>query len=465
MSTMRLYIETFGCQMNERDSEIMAQLLGAHAYLPTSTLEHADLVVINTCSIRGKAAQKAYSSFGRFRKLKEKKPGLIVAVAGCVAQQDGDDLLTRMPFLDIVLGPQSIYTLPQLVERVRQTGRPVVATELTSDFIIPPFLPDLARGEPHKRFVTIMQGCDNFCTYCVVPYTRGREISRAFEDILAEVRHLADNGVREITLLGQNVNSYGRDRRGASVHTFPELLRAVAGIAGVERLRFTTSHPKDLSEELMRCFAELPNLCPHFHLPVQSGSNAVLKRMNRKYTVEEYLDKVERLLSFRPDIALATDIIVGFPGETDADFDATMRLMEEVRYHGAFSFKYSDRPNAKAAVFADKVDEEVKSARLAHLQARQEAISLERRQELVGRVVEVMVDGRSSKAEGRQQWNARTDTNQVVNFPSPEHLAPGRIVSVYIEEACRNSLRGRLAIHEDTLANTANKMKTGDCQP
>lgn len=449
MNTMRLYIETFGCQMNERDSEIMAQLLGDHAYLPTSALEQADLVVVNTCSIRGKAAQKAYSSFGRYRKLKEKNPGMILAVAGCVAQQDGEELLSRMPFLDIVLGPQAIYTLPHLVERVRLTGKPVVATTLTPDFIIPPFLPDPATGSPHKRFVTIMQGCDNFCTYCVVPYTRGREISRAFEDILAEVRHLAGHGVREITLLGQNVNSYGRDRRDSAVRTFPELLRAVAAIDGVKRLRFTTSHPKDLSEDLMRCFAELPNLCPHFHLPVQSGSNSVLKRMNRKYTVEEYLDKVARLRSFRSDIALATDIIVGFPGETDADFAATMRLMEEVRYHGAFSFKYSDRPNAKAADFADKVEEEVKSARLAVLQARQEEISLERRQELVGRVVEVMVDGRSSKAEGRRQWNARTVANQVVNFPSPEQLAPGKLLLVRIEEACRNSLRGRLATQDE----------------
>ncbi|MFZ5775659.1 MAG: tRNA (N6-isopentenyl adenosine(37)-C2)-methylthiotransferase MiaB [Thermodesulfobacteriota bacterium] len=444
MTTKHLYIETFGCQMNERDSEIMAQLLGQHSYLPVKKLDHADLVVVNTCSVRGKAAQKAYSSFGRFRKLKEKKPDLIVAVAGCVAQQDGEELLTRMPFLDIVLGPQAIYTLPQLVERVERTGKPVVATGLTPDFIIPPFLPDLASGAPHKRFVTIMQGCDNFCTYCVVPYTRGREISRAFGDILAEVRHLIDHGVKEITLLGQNVNSYGRDRRGEGV-SFPDLLRAVAAIEGVERLRFTTSHPKDLSEELMRCFAELRNLCPHFHLPVQSGANQVLKRMNRKYSVEEYLDKVARLRSYRPDIALATDIIVGFPGESDDDFAATMELLEKVRYHGAFSFKYSDRPNAKAADFPDKVDEETKAARLAVLQSRQEEISLARRQELVGKTLEIMVDGRSSKAEGRQQWNGRTDTNQVVNFPSPVRLAPGCMVSVCIEEACRNSLRGRLA--------------------
>lgn len=439
-----LYIETFGCQMNERDSEIMAQLLGEHSYIPIGDPEQADVIVINTCSIRGKAAQKAYSSLGRFKKLKEKNPDLVVAVAGCVAQQDGEALVARMPHIDIVLGPQSVYDLPELVAACRREKRSKVATDLSADFVIPPFLPNLASSTPHKRFVTIMQGCNNFCTYCVVPYTRGREISRRFGDILEEVAHLTAKGVKEITLLGQNVNSYGRELPdGPEKHDFPELLRAVSRIEGVERLRFTTSNPRDLSEDLMRCFAELPNLCHHFHLPVQSGSNRILKAMNRKYTIETYLDLVDGLRRYCPDIAITTDIIVGFPGESDADFEATMDLLEKVRYHGAFSFKYSDRPNAKSVDFPDKVEPEVKVARLARLQARQDEISQERRQEDVGKVVSVMVEGRS-KAAG-DQWSGRTGTNQVVNFECRKQLAAGDMLMVKIEEALQNCMRGKIA--------------------
>jgi len=446
--TQLLYIETFGCQMNERDSEIMAQLLGEHSYIQTSLPDQADVVVVNTCSIRGKAAHKAYSCFGRYKKLKEKRPDLILAVTGCVAQQDGEALLDRMPYIDIVMGPQSIYTLPSLIAAARRDKKPLVATDLSADFVIPPFLPNLADGAPHKRFITIMQGCDNFCTYCVVPYTRGREISRSFEDILTEASHLLGQGVKEITLIGQNVNSYGKKGDTARNRDFPELLRAVAGIDGLKRLRFTTSHPKDLSEELMRCFAEIPSLCPHFHLPFQSGSNSILSRMNRKYTIEAYLDKVAGLREHRPDIALTTDIIVGFPGETDDDFEATMLVVETVRYHGAYSFKYSDRPNAKAADFPDKVAEEVKTERLARLQARQEEIALELKQAEVGKNVEVMVEG-ASKAPANQ-WSGRTGTNQIVNFSCESKLAPGDLLMVEIESACQNSLRGKMIIsHEN----------------
>jgi len=439
---MLFYLETFGCQMNERDSEIMAQLLGEVDYQRTNRPELADLVLINTCSIRGKAAQKAYSSFGRFKKLKEKKPGLVLAVTGCVAQQDGEGLVARMPYLDIVMGPQAIYALPALVTKAGMGMGPQVATGLSPEFRIPAFLPKLGEGPAHKRFVTIMQGCDNFCTYCVVPYTRGREISRNRADILAEVGHLVSHGVREITLLGQNVNSYGKMRGEPGEGLFPELLREVAAIEGLKRLRFTTSHPKDLSLELMRCFAELPKLCPHFHLPVQSGANRILQRMNRRYSIEDYLAKVERLRGYCPEIALTTDIIVGFPGESDEDFAATMELMETIRYHGAFSFKYSDRPQAKAADFPDKVAEEVKSERLAILQARQEKISFERRREELGKTVEIMVEGKS-RAAGKQ-WSGRTGSNQIVNFPCETSLSPGELVMVKIEEACQNSLRGSL---------------------
>ncbi|HIJ79105.1 MAG: tRNA (N6-isopentenyl adenosine(37)-C2)-methylthiotransferase MiaB [Desulfobulbaceae bacterium] len=437
-----LYIETFGCQMNERDSEIMAQLLGEHSYIQIMDPAQADVIVINTCSIRGKAAQKAYSLLGVYKKIKETNPDLIIAVAGCVAQQDGRTLLERMPYIDIVLGPQSVYDLPALVAEARATKKNKLATDLSADFIIPPFLPELASSTPHKRFVTIMQGCNNFCTYCVVPYTRGREISRKFEDVLDEVAHLTAKGVKEITLLGQNVNSYGNDLSGAQKHSFPELLRAVAEIKGVELLRFTTSNPKDLSEELMRCFAEIPTLCPHFHLPVQSGSNHVLKLMNRKYTIETYLEKVDKLRQYQPEIAITTDIIVGFPGERDQDFEDTMALLERVRYHSSFSFKYSDRPHAKSADFGDKVAEEVKSARLARFQARQDEIALERRQDDVGKTFTVMVEGKSKTAGN--QWSSRTGTNHIVNFYSDNALAPGQMVKVVVEESCKHSLRGRL---------------------
>ena len=440
--TQLLFMETFGCQMNERDSEIMAQLLGEHSYLQTDKPDKADVVVVNTCSIRGKAAHKAYSCFGRYKKLKAKNPRLILAVTGCVAQQDGASLLERMPYIDIVMGPQAIYALPSLVAAARREKKPQVATDLSVDFIIPPFLPSLADGAPHKRFITIMQGCDNFCTYCVVPYTRGREISRSFTDIMAEATQLVNQGIQELTLIGQNVNSYGKGRDGRQSKSFPELLRSVAAIDGLQRLRFTTSHPKDLSEELMRCFFEIPSLCPHFHLPVQSGSNIILQRMNRKYTIETYLDKVARLRKYRPDIALTTDIIIGFPGETDDDFAATMQVLDTVRYHGAYSFKYSDRPNAKAADFPDKVTEEIKSERLARLQARQNEISLALKQVEIGKTVEVMVEGASKAPDN--QWSGRTGANQIVNFACAAKLTPGQLFVVKIVDACQNSLRGQM---------------------
>ncbi len=439
------YIETFGCQMNERDSEIMGQLLSDDDFAPTEDIYQADVIIVNTCSIRAKAEQKAYSLLGRLKRMKQKNPSLVVAVAGCVAQQDGKKLLKRMPFVDLVIGPQNIYNLPGLIknlpEKTGKNGNIKVWDRLSPAFEIPPFLPAVDKGSPFKRFVTIMQGCNNYCTYCVVPYTRGREISRKFEDIVHEIEHLANSGIREVTLLGQNVNSYGRDRSGKQHHTFPDLLQAVAGIDGIKRIRFTTSHPKDLSEELMRCFAELDKLCPHFHLPVQSGSNKILKKMNRKYTVESYLDKVRKLKEYRPDIALTTDIIVGFPGETDKDFGATMELLDTVRFHGAFSFKYSDRPHAKSSSLIEKVPEEEKSVRLNQLQARQEEITQERHREYIGSIMEVMVEGESKSAAG--QWSGRTTTNHIVNFDSPAILIPGQTAAFSaMVNWCRPSMSG-----------------------
>ncbi len=441
--TKQAYIETFGCQMNERDTEIMAQLLSQADYNIIDDIDMADVVVVNTCSIRGKAEQKAMSLLGRMRLFKKKKPSLIVAVTGCVAQQEGAKIQARMGHVDLVVGPQSIYQLPELIKKVEQDGLKSTAIEQPASFSIPSLLPDLAGSAlPHKRFVTIMQGCNNFCTYCVVPHTRGREVSRSPEDIVGEVEHLVAHGVSEITLLGQNVNSYGLDRQDGDYTDFPGLLRRVAAIPGVIRLRFTTSNPKDLSENLMKCFAELDNLCPHFHLPVQSGSDAILKKMNRKYSIEQYLKKVEGLRQYCPDIAITTDIIVGFPGETDEDFAATMLLLEKVRYHSAYSFKYSDRPNTVSAGFGNKVPQEVKTARLARLQTRQQEITNECHLAYVGQVLEIMVEGESRTGDG--QWSGRTGSNHIVNFTGPAAINPGQILRVKIDEACLHSLRGSL---------------------
>ena len=436
-----LYIATFGCQMNDRDSEIMAQLLAKESYLPTDDIDAADAIIVNTCSIRGKAEQKAYSMLGSLRRKKKENPQLIIAATGCVAQQEGEKMLARMPHVDIVIGPRFIYKLPELFAQAGKCDKGFVATEQVASFVIPPFLPSLDEGLPYKRFVTIMQGCNNFCTYCIVPYTRGREISRKVSDIVSEVAHLAAGGIKEVTLLGQNVNSYGSDQPEDKRTSFASLLRQVAAIDGLSRVRFTTSNPKDLSEELMQCFVDLDKLCTHFHLPVQSGSDAILKRMNRKYTVASYLGKVEKLRAYCPEIALTTDIIVGFPGETEEDFAATMDLMEKVRYHAAFSFKYSSRPPAKSCEFAETVSEEEKARRLAIFQKRQKEISLERNNEYVGQEMELMVEGKS-KAPG--QWAGRSKSNHTVNFTSQHTFIPGQLVKVVIEEGCLNSLRAKL---------------------
>jgi len=457
MNTVRKsYIETFGCQMNERDSEIMGQLLNNADYSPTNDIQQADIIVINTCSIREKAEQKVYSLLGRLRKLKEKNPALIISVAGCVAQQEGERLQARMPLVDIVLGPQHIYRLPELVSKATLKGMPQIAVDLSPSFEIPRYVPPSplmfrqkderpVSPDHFKKFVTIMQGCNNFCTYCVVPYTRGRETSRDPDDIITEIMALAEHGVKEITLLGQNVNSYGKPLNNGRQHTsFSKLLRKVAAIDSIKRIRFTTSHPKDLSHDLIECFAEIEKLCPHFHLPVQSGSNHILKRMNRGYTAEEYLAKVDTLHNVRPDIVLTTDIIVGFPGETDKDFQATMDLLKTVRYHGVFSFKYSDRPQAKAVAFSEKIADEVKSERLSCLQDSQNKISLQRNREYEGSIQLVMIEGLSKNGDG--QWSGRTMGNIIVNFEGPSTLSIGQEVAVIIKEGLLHSLRGALVL-------------------
>jgi tRNA-2-methylthio-N6-dimethylallyladenosine synthase len=449
----KAYIETFGCQMNERDSEIMGQVLAKDDYSPTGDIKQADVIVINTCSIREKAEQKVYSLLCRLRKLKKKKPSLIISVAGCVAQQEAERLQSRMEHVDIVIGPQQIYRLSELVAKAAQLKRPQLAVDLAPGFKIPRFSPpspvkkshgiaNKAAAPPFKKFVTIMQGCNNFCTYCVVPYTRGRETSRLPGDIIDEISILAEQGVKEVTLLGQNVNSYGKAADGSMQYiTFPELLEKVSAIESIKRVRFTTSHPKDLSPELIECFAGIEKLCPHFHLPVQSGSNRILKRMNRRYTIEQYLERVAALRRVKPDIALTTDIIVGFPGEKEEDFQATLQLLDTVGYHGAFSFKYSDRPQAKAVAFDGKIDEPIKSERLRILQERQNDISLRKNREYEGSVQLVMVEGESRNGDG--QWSGRTMSNIIVNFDG-QALSPGQELQVRITEGLLHSLRGQI---------------------
>ncbi len=438
MREKRIFIKTFGCQMNEYDSERMLALVGEE-YVPCEVPEEADLILVNTCSVRRKAEEKVYSFVGRFKSLKAKRPEVVIGVTGCVAQQEGERIVKRLPHVDLVLGPQNIYRLPEALEKIRRGRGPVVLTELKKDFK-PPLIPATYDGaRPVKAQVTIMQGCDNFCSYCVVPYVRGREVSRPPEDILREIECLVQQGVREVTLLGQNVNSYGQKEKGYP--TFAELLRMVAQIKGLWRIRFTTSHPKDLSEDLMRTIAEEEKVCEHLHLPVQSGSSRVLARMNRGYTREEYLARVARLRELVPGIALTTDLIVGFPGETESDFQETLTLLEEVRFDEIFSFKYSDRPLARARKFEDKVPEEVKAARLWKVHEVQARITQEIRESYIGRKAEVLVEGPSETRP--EVLTGRTRTNHVVNFTAPKELElKGALVYVLIKEAGKHSLRG-----------------------
>ncbi|TKB27367.1 tRNA (N6-isopentenyl adenosine(37)-C2)-methylthiotransferase MiaB [Desulfopila sp. IMCC35006] len=453
MEQKTFFIKTFGCQMNERDSEIMAQSLAGYGFIEGMDMYAADLVILNTCSIRAKAEQKVMSLLGYLRKFKEKRPDMQICVAGCVAQQEGARIIERMPHVNLVIGTQNIYDLGALLEKSVSQGSQVV-TGLKNDYDIPRFLPEIALPENSfsatspalssrfRKFVTIMQGCNNYCTYCVVPYTRGREVSRKVKDIVDEVKVLVNSGIKEITLLGQNVNSYGKTNQvdpSNAKYAFADLLKDVSEISGLARLRFTTSNPKDLTDELMRCFRDIKNLCAQFHLPVQAGSDRTLQRMNRKYTVAQYLEKVDKLHEYCPEIALTTDVIVGFPGETDEDFAETMNLLETVRFHGSFSFKYSDRPGTRASQFEDKVAEHVKSERLALFQKRQDEISIERNREYLGKVKKVMIEENDTTGA-----KGRTETNHIVHFTEPLSSAPGDIVNARIFFAGQHSLQGKI---------------------
>lgn len=436
----RVYIKTFGCQMNENDSEKMLMLL-EDEYEPTENPEEADLIIVNTCSVREKPQHKVYSEVGRYKFLKVKKPELLIGITGCVAQQEGERLLKRLPFIDLVLGTQGFYFIKEVLKQIKKNKKPVVLTPLDPKFKPPLVLSSdnlFSRQKRVKAFVTIMQGCDNFCSYCIVPYVRGREVSRPPEEILKEVETLTKQGVKEIVLLGQNVNSYGLKERGYP--DFPELLNLISQIEGVWRIRFTTNHPKDLSDKLIKTMTENPKICHHIHLPLQAGSNKILKRMNRKYTKEEYLLKVEKLRNALPDVAITSDIIVGFPGETKEDFEETLEMLKMVRYYEIFSFKYSDRPFTAAQKMDEKVPEEEKERRLKLVQELQTQITQEIYQSYVGKELEVLVEGSSVKSD--KMLTGRTSTNVIVNFVSPRLDLIGALVKVRIEETGKHSLKG-----------------------
>ncbi len=434
----RVYIETYGCQMNEHDSEQMLRLLERHDYLKTERPEQADLILINTCSVREKPEHKVYSALGRYRRIKEKK-GVIIGVTGCVAQQEGERLLERIPYLDMVLGTQAIPQLPKLLERIESSKARVCQTGLDeSGAYLNPILP---REELHqvKSYVTIMQGCNHFCSFCIVPYVRGRERSRSSQEIIDEVKQLVNMGIKEVSLLGQNVNSYGKEFAGEV--SFPELLARINRIDGLKRIRFTTSHPEDLSDELIESFSTLEKLCEHIHLPFQSGSDRILKRMNRRYTRSSYLEKVGHLRKACPSIAITADVMVGFPGEEEEDFQQTLSLMREVEFDELFSFKYSPRKGTRAAQFEDQVKEEVKQERLLLLQKIQSEITLRKNRAIEGQVVEVLVEGPSK--QNAQEVMGRTRSNKVVNFKGDLNLI-GQLVSVKIMKAYPHSLHGEI---------------------
>ncbi len=432
-----LFIKTYGCQMNEYDSSRMADLMHrAYGLRLASCPEDADVILMNTCSVREKAEEKVYSELGRYRLLKRERPDLIIGVGGCVAQQEGERIQRRAPFVDIVFGPQTYHRLPDMVKQIRRKRVNLTRIDMPE---IEKF-DHLPRAEKtgHSAFVTIMEGCDKFCTFCVVPYTRGPEISRPVADILDECRGLLARGALEITLLGQNVNGYLGAGPDSAEWDFTMLLYAVAGLDGLQRLRFTTSHPMEMNDALIGAFAEIPQLMPYLHLPVQSGSDRILKAMHRGHTGRRYLDIIERLRKARPDIALSSDIIVGFPHETETDFEDTLTMVREAGFDSAFCFKYSPRPGTPATKVKDGVPEAVKDERLQRLLGLMRRVGSRRYQARVGSVVKVLVDGKSRKTGDMQ---GRTPDFKIVHFQGRECLR-GHILPVRITRACGQSLRG-----------------------
>jgi len=442
----KLYIRTFGCQMNEYDSDKMADVLGASEELvKTDNPEEADVILFNTCSVREKAQERVFHDLGRVKHLKQSNPNLIIGVGGCVASQEGDAIVARAPYVDVVFGPQTLHRLPQLIAERRHSGRSQVDIsfpEIEKFDNMPP-----ARVEGASAFVSIMEGCSKYCTFCVVPYTRGEEVSRPLDDVLAEVAGLAQQGVREVTLLGQNVNAWRGEitRDGGEQGDFAFLLECVAEIPGIERLRFTTSHPREMTQGVFDAYAKIPKLVSHLHLPVQSGSDRILAAMKRGYSVLEFKSVVRKLRAARPDLSLSSDFIVGFPGETEEDFEKTMKLIDEVGFDASFSFVYSPRPGTPASDLADPVPQETKLRWLARLQKRIDEQAQAISQAMVGRVERALVEGLSRK--DASELAARTGNNRVVNFVGNPRLI-GQFVDLTITAALPHSLRGEIVTTE-----------------
>ena len=441
----KLFIKTFGCQMNEYDSDKMRDVLNvSHGMEETSRPEEADLIIFNTCSIREKAQEKLFSELGRWRQRKQDKPDFMIAVGGCVASQEGSAIYERAPYVDIVFGPQTLHRLPGLYEEARQAGKPVVDISFPE---IEKFdrLPE-PRADGPVAFISIMEGCSKYCTFCVVPYTRGEEISRPLDDVLAEASDLARQGVKEVTLLGQNVNAYRGSTFEDGIADLADLIEYIATIDGIRRIRYTTSHPVEFSDRLTDVYARVPELVNHLHLPVQSGSDRILALMKRGHTVLEYKSKIRKLRKIRPDISISSDFIVGFPGETDSDFQATLDLIAEIGFDQSFSFIYSKRPGTPAASYPDEIQPEQKKQRLQLLQARinQQAQNISR--SMTGSVQTILVEGTSRK--NPRELAGRTENNRVVNFPGAADLI-GEMVDVKITRALPNSLRGELPARRD----------------
>ena len=443
----KLYIQTYGCQMNQYDSDRITQVMARRGYQPTDRIDSADVILLNTCSVRDKAEQKVYSALGSWKEFKAFRQGVIIGVGGCVAQQEGEKLLKRIPHLDLVFGTHNIHKLPEMIEQVEaEHARPVEI-----DFYRDPAYMEAADGvtcvRGAKAYVTIMQGCNKVCSFCIVPHVRGRELSRPSAKVIAEVESLVEKGVIEIMLLGQNVNSYGKLTHGEL--GFAELLGRLDAVDGLERIRFTTSHPQDLSPELTEAFAQLGKLCEHLHLPVQSGSDAVLTRMRRGYTRDEYLERILRLRQRCPEVALSTDIIVGFPGETDAEFCQTLELLEWLEYDEIFSFAYSPRPQTVSAkLYADDIPESIKKERLIKVQTLQRDISLKRNRQHIGSVEEVLLEGPSRLKNG--QLMGRSRGNRIINVAGPMDLV-SRLLPVRITGATATSLIGEVLSDKSTV--------------
>jgi len=440
--TGKLYIKTHGCQMNEYDSAKMADVLAsAHGLVLTENENEADVILINTCSIREKAQEKVFSQLGRWKALKQENKAVVIGVGGCVASQEGEAIVKRAPFVDLVFGPQTLHRLPEMIEARRATGKPQVDISFPE---IEKFdrLPE-PRAEGPTAFVSIMEGCSKYCSFCVVPYTRGEEISRPFDDVVAEVAMLAEQGVREVTLLGQNVNAYRGPMYDGAVADLGLLIHAIAEIDGIGRIRFTTSHPLEFSDSLIDAYANVPKLANFLHLPVQSGSDRILAAMKRGYTALEFKQKLRKLRAVRPDISISSDFIVGFPGETDDDFEKTMKLIDAIGFDQSFSFIYSKRPGTPAANLADETPDAIKHERLARLQTTINANAKRIGEAMVGSVQRVLVEGVSKKRTN--EMTGRTENMRFVNFPGDPRMI-GRFVDVTITEAMSNSLRGRVAI-------------------